>query len=252
MPRRRVASCLLGVVALCLARAPLVVRSIEAASQPSADLAQDVHALIAGKCLGCHGDKLKLSRLDLRTRESALEGGAKGPALVPGNAEQSRMYRLAAGLDAPAMPMRGGPLTPAEVATMKRWIDAGAAWPAGLGAASASASAGAAAAEIAERPLTDEERGYWAFKSPAQAPLPAVSHTRLTHPIDRFLERTGGARSRRRTARRQGDARPPRVSRSPRAAALPRGSRALRRRRAPNAWERLIDRLLASPHYGER
>ena len=253
MPRRRLASCLLGVVALCLARAPLLVRSIEAASQPSADLAQDVHALIAGKCLGCHGDKLKLSRLDLRTRESALEGGAKGPALVPGNAEQSRMYRLAAGLDAPAMPMRGGPLTPAEVATLKRWIDAGAAWPAGLTAASASASAGAAAAEIAERPLTDEERGYWAFKSPAHAPLPAVAHPRLTHPIDRFLESERAARGLR---------------------AAPRADKATLVRRAhldllglppspeevarfvadesPDAWERLIDRLLASPHYGER
>ena len=63
--------------------------------------------MLEAKCLGCHGEKLKLSKLDLRTRESALEGGAHGPSLVPGNAEQSRIYRHVAGLEAPAMPMRG-------------------------------------------------------------------------------------------------------------------------------------------------
>jgi hypothetical protein len=209
--------------------------------------------VLAGKCLGCHGDKLKLSKLDLRTRESALDGGVKGPALVPGNAEQSRLYRLVAGLDTPAMPMRGTPLTADEIATIKRWIDEGASWPAGLATASADATAAAAAAEIEGRPLTDEERSYWAFKRPVPAPLPATSHARYRHPIDRFLEAERAARGLR---------------------AAPRADKAALVRRAyldllgllpspeevarfvaddtPDAWEQLIDRLLASPHYGER
>ena len=223
-----------------------------AAVQPAADLTQDVHALLAGRCLGCHGEKLKLSKLDLRTREAALEGGSKGPALVPGQAEQSRIYRLVAGLDTPAMPMRGTPLTPAEVATIKRWIDEGAAWPAGLTTA-ASSSTAAAAAEIEERPLTDDERGYWAFKQPVQAPLPVVSHSRLTHPIDRFLEAERAARGLRPAARAD------RATLVRRAhldlLGLPPSPDEVARfvtDDSPDAWERLIDRLLASPHYGER
>jgi hypothetical protein len=255
VPHRGVASVLLGVTVICLGLSHPVAGTRQSAAQPAdaTVLAQDVHALLAGKCLGCHGDKLKLSRLDLRTRESALDGGVKGPALVPGNAEQSRLYRLVAGLDTPAMPMRGTPLSSDEIAAIKRWIDAGAAWPAGLATASADASADAVAAEMEERPLTDEERSYWAFRRPVQAPLPAVSHARFMHPIDRFLEAERAARQLR---------------------AAPRADRATLVRRAyldllgllpppdevtrfvadesPDAWERLIDRLLASPHYGER
>ena len=254
MPQRSVTSALVGLAGVCLAlaMAPLLAVSPEAAAQPSAGDAQEIHALLAGKCLACHGEALKLSRLDLRTRDAALGGGAKGPALVPGNAGQSRMYRLVAGLDVPAMPMKGAPLTPEEVAAMKRWIDAGAEWPAGLATASASAT-GAPAAVIEERPLTAEERSYWAFQLPRRAPLPTVARGDLTSAIDRFLDAERTARG---------------------LVAAPRADKATLVRRAhldllglppspeevarfvadesPNAWERLIDRLLASPHYGER
>ena len=252
MSRRWVASSLLGVAGIGLALAPLLATSPQDALPLTVDAAQDIHALLAGKCLGCHGEKLKLSKLDLRTREAAIDGGAKGPALVPGNAEQSPMYRLVAGLDTPAMPMRGAPLAPSEVATMKRWIDAGAAWPAGLATASASTTS-AADADIDERPLTAEERSYWAFKLPLQVSPPVVARGDLTTVIDRFLEAERAVRGLR---------------------AAPRADRATLVRRAhldllglppspedvarfvaddaPDAWERLIDRLLASPHYGER
>ena len=98
------------------------------AGQPAVDFATEIHPVLQAKCLGCHGDKLKLSKLDLRTREAAIEGGARGTALVPGDAERSPMYRHVAGLAEPAMPMRGEPLAPAEVAALKRWINAGAVW----------------------------------------------------------------------------------------------------------------------------
>ncbi len=55
-----------------------------------------------------------MSQLDLRTRESALKGGEHGVVLLPGKAEESRMYRLVAGLDKPRMPMNGT-LTPQQV-----------------------------------------------------------------------------------------------------------------------------------------
>src|SRR5215813_6619439 len=63
--------------------------------------------ILQENCLTCHGEALQLSKLDLRTRESALKGGDRGPAIVAGSSEQSRMYRRIAGLEEPSMPMDG-------------------------------------------------------------------------------------------------------------------------------------------------
>src|SRR5262245_5057933 len=218
--------------------------------QTAIDFAADIRPLLAEKCLSCHGEKLKLSQLDLRSRDSALSGGAHGPALVPGNAEQSRLYRHVAGLEEPAMPMRGTPLTAAQVAIIKRWIDEGAAWS---GAITTVATASPAIAAYEDRPLTEAERGYWAFKLPVQAPIPVAKRSNFRNPIDRFLEHAREERN---------------------LTAAPRADRLTLVRRAyldllglppspddvarfiaddtPDAWEHLIDRLLASPHYGER
>ncbi len=232
------------------AQAPAPTPPALPAASAQVDFAADIRPVLEAKCLGCHGDKLKLSRLDLRTRESAIDGGVHGPSLVPGQADKSRMYRVVAGLEEPAMPMRGPVLTAAEVATLKRWIDAGAPWDTGaaLGAATAPETPA-----IEERPITDQERAYWAFTPPVQAPLPEVARKDFTHPVDRFLEQ---ARARRGLV------------------AAPRADRRTLVRRAyldvlglppapaevdrfvaddrPDAWERLVDSLLASPHYGER
>jgi hypothetical protein len=221
------------------------------AAQPQIDFAADVQPILAEKCLSCHGEALKLSRLDLRTRESALSGGNRGPALVPGNAEQSRLYRHVAGLDPPAMPMRGAPLTTSQIGTIKRWIDEGAKWADAVSARSASSPSAVAAFE--DRPITAEERRYWAFQLPTQTALPAVDRQALVNPIDRFLE---AARTKR------GLSSAPRADRLTlvRRAyldllGLPPSPAEVARFIAddqPGAWERLIDTLLASPHYGER
>ena len=130
MLSRTLASYGLGLsVALCLVSSPGAQAPAASGSQPAVDFAADIKPLLAEKCLACHGEALKLSRLDLRTRDAALTGGTRGPALVPGNAEQSRIYRHVAGLEQPAMPMSGKPLTAAQVANLKRWIDEGASWP---------------------------------------------------------------------------------------------------------------------------
>jgi hypothetical protein len=249
---RTLASFGLGLaVVVCAAISPGAQAPAASSSQPGAavDFGADIQPLLAEKCLTCHGDALKLSRLDLRTRDSALTGGNRGPALVPGNAEQSRIYRHVAGLEQPTMPMQGTPLTAAEIATVKRWIDEGAKWTDAV----ASAPAASASTPFELRPVTAEERSYWAFKLPVQAPLPVVARKDLVNPIDRFLE----------------DARVKRgVSAAPRAdritlvrrayldlLGLPPSPEQVARFLAdetPGAWERLIDTLLASPHYGER
>ena len=108
--RRTVLSIGLGLTIVpFLATLPFAQAPQPAAQTPIA-FDQAIRPILEEKCLSCHGDALKLSRLDLRTRESAISGGAHGAALVPGNAEQSRLYRMVAGLEQPAMPMQGTPL----------------------------------------------------------------------------------------------------------------------------------------------
>src|SRR5438105_1147825 len=67
----------------------------------------DIRPVFENSCWKCHGSAVQLSKLDLRTREGALQGGQRGAAIVPGKAEESRLYRLVAGLEKPSMPMDG-------------------------------------------------------------------------------------------------------------------------------------------------
>ena len=205
-----------------------------------------IRPIFERSCWNCHGEVSQLSGLDLRTREAALEGGARGAALVPGRAEESRMYRVLAGLDDPRMPMGGGTLSDAEVAAVRTWIEDGAHWDAG-----GATSAADVVASLENSELPPGARDYWAFKLPVQAPVP-VSST-YDHPVDRFLD----------AARRDAG-----ITSAPKADRLTRLRRAfLDLTGLPptpdqidafladterGAWERVIDRLLASPHYGER
>src|SRR5262245_5544851 len=98
-----------------------------ASAQTSVSFSNDIRPIFENSCWKCHGGALQLSKLDLRTRDSALKGGVKGSAILPGMAEESRLYRLVSGAEKPSMPM-DGKLTPAQIAKIKDWIDQGAAW----------------------------------------------------------------------------------------------------------------------------
>src|SRR5262245_53316530 len=163
----------------------------QSAAQPSlAPVAfeKDIQPILEQRCLSCHGDAQQLGKFDLRSRESALKGGARGGDLVPGDAEGSRMYRRIAALERPVMPAQGGPLTAEQIDAIRRWINDGAVWNAALTLATSTTSSGASRAALESRTITPEERNYWAFKQPAQAPLPEVADKTLASPIDRFLE----------------------------------------------------------------
>lgn len=216
--------------------------------------AKDILPLFERSCRTCHGDTAQLSRFDLRTRESALRGGERGADIIPGSAEQSRLYRRVAGLEKPSMPAQGTPLTAAQIAAVRQWIDEGANWDS-VPSSNATPSAAAALAALENRPITPEERRYWAFRLPVQAPPPDVTGvpTRSANPIDRFLEQARRARALKPA---------PRADRNTlvRRAYLdvlglpptPAQVDAFVTDRSPDAWEHLIDGLLASPHYGER
>ncbi|MGQ0733655.1 MAG: c-type cytochrome domain-containing protein, partial [Acidobacteriota bacterium] len=114
---RRAVSIGLGLLFIIVAALVFVAQVAVPAAQTKIDFAKDVQPILEEACLPCHGSRLRLSRLDLRTRETAMAGGANGPALVPGDASASRLYRRIAGLEAPAMPMERDPLSAAAIAT---------------------------------------------------------------------------------------------------------------------------------------
>ncbi len=217
--------------------------SLVAADKP-VSFTDNIRPIFENSCWKCHGGAVQLSRLDLRTRDTALKGGQKGTAIVPGKASESRLYRVVAGLEKPAMPL-DGKLTPAQIEIIKDWIDQGAAWD---GAALTTASASAV---VEDMPIPPEARTAWPYRKPVRTALPMISG--LANPIDLFLEKT---------RREKGLQRAPRADRITllRRAYLdllglpptPAEAAAFLADSSPRAWENLIDKLLASPHYGER
>ena len=240
-PRTPAAAATVVLLAACAGQA-----GTAAAQSGPVTFADHIRPIMERTCWNCHGEAAQLSGLDLRTRDGALAGGARGPAIVPGDAEGSRLYRAVAGLDQPAMPMSGDPLTDAELVAVRAWIDEGAHWDT---AGATDADAALAALENSELP--PGARDYWAFRLPAQAPVPASEA--YTHPVDRFLDAA------------RGDAG---VEAAPRADRLtllrrayldliglpptPEQVGAFLADTGRGAWERLIEQLLDSPHYGER
>src|SRR3954467_8553086 len=119
------ALCAVGSVAALLSAQAVPV------SQPgSVSFPNDIDPILERSCRSCHGETAPMGKLDLSTRESLLRGGTRGADLVPGNAAESRLFRRVAGLEQPAMPVKGAPLTPKEIGALKQWIDEGAPWDA--------------------------------------------------------------------------------------------------------------------------
>ncbi len=187
------------------------------------------------------------SGLDLTTREGLLRGGDKGLVVAPGQAKDSRLYRFIAHLDEPFMPPKEDRLSDDSVAQIAAWIDCGAPYDKPL-----------IEKAVAKKPMkvTDEDRKYWAFLPLKRAPEPKVKDAdaawRRT-PIDSFvlakLEEKGltpnGPADRRKLIRR---AYLDLLGLPP----TPEEIEAFVADPDPAAYDKLIDRLLDNPHYGER
>ncbi len=229
--------------------------SLGAPDSPNPVFSKDVLPILEQKCFQCHGDGQKVSDLDLSSPAGMLQGGVHGPALVPGDAQQSPLYLRVSGMEAPVMPM-GGSLSDEEIEVLRDWIDQGAKWD---GAepdpdSPASPAANARQENIPATEITEEDRQWWAFQEPARHPIPDVGDPRWNaHPIDAFikdrLESEGllpaPAADRRTLIRR---AYLDLIGIIP----LPEEVDVFVADNSPNSFEKVIDRLLASPHYGER
>lgn len=201
----------------------------------------DVRPLLKAHCFQCHGEEEELKGgFDARLARSMLKGGDSGPAIVAGDHARSLVYeRVAAG----EMPPGKKKLAPREVDVLAKWIDGGAPTvrpePENLAAGDT---------------FTEEERSHWSFQPIQRRPLPVVQQAQLLgSPIDAWLlsrlEAHGlsyGPPADRRTLIRRLSfdllGLPPPPAAVDRFVADP----------APDAYERVVDELLASPAYGER
>jgi mono/diheme cytochrome c family protein len=207
--------------------------SVRGAAAP-VDYLRSIKPLLARHCVSCHGAEKPRGGLRLDTALAARKGGKEGPAVVPGKAEESPLLAAVLGEGSTErMPLNRPPLAITEIALLRAWIDQG-----GQAPAAESPSAGA----------------HWALIPPERPAVPAVKRAEWArNPIDRFilvrlehenlepspeadratlirrvsLDLTGLPASPQERAEFLADAR-------------------------PDAYERAVDRLLASPHFGER
>ena len=207
----------------------------------------DITPLLLLRCTVCHGSRKQEAGLDLRTRESMLKGGKSGPAMVPGKPGESLMIKkIRARVMPPARKLVVVSvkfMRPNELELLERWIEAGA------------PRAETAEDPPAEAPPTDEEdRQFWSLQPLKKIPVPAPREkNRVRNPIDAFIE----GRLEKAGLRLAPDAQ--RLTLLRRACidllGLPPRPEEIEVWLAddkPGAWERLVDRLLESPRYGER
>ncbi len=206
------------------------------------DYLKDVKPVLAARCYACHGALKQESKLRVDTAEFIRQGGKHGPAIVAGKPATSLLLKKvsAHSLDE-RMPPEGEALHAPQIAVLRAWIAAGALAPKD------------------EKPESDP-REHWAFKAPAKPPIPTIGNRQSTigNPLDAFLE--AQRRQQKLTAQPPADPAlwlrrvtldltglPPTPEEL---AAFVRETASVGNRQS--AIANAVDRLLASPHYGER
>lgn len=209
----------------------------------------DVLPILLLRCTACHGRQIQEAGLDLRTRDGILKGGKSGPAMVPGHPDQSLLLKR---IHAEEMPPRARltevsvkPMEATEIEKLTGWI--------ALGAPEAVDEPDVAGTE-ADPLVSAEDRQFWAFQKPQPVAVPQVNdRTRVRNPIDAFVLQKLEAKG---------------LTLAPEADRLtlirratfdltglppePADVAAFVADTSPRAYENVIDRLLASPRYGER
>ncbi|MBL8290756.1 MAG: PSD1 domain-containing protein [Bryobacterales bacterium] len=130
-------------------------------------------ALLEKRCVGCHSGASKQSGLDLSSRAMALRGGDRGPAIIPGKASDSLLYKVVTHAAKPHMPLQGAKLSDTEVEILASWINHDAPWQQPLPKAAATAPASS---------------DHWAFQKPKRLDPPRPPNAAwVRNPIDAFV-----------------------------------------------------------------
>jgi len=201
------------------------------------DFVKDIQPIFAENCLACHGPKRSEANFRLDSKEIALKGGDLGPAIVPGKSGESLLVHAVAGVKSDfVMPKKGERLSAAQVGLLRAWIDQGANWP------------DSASVKV------ENKLDHWAFKAPTRPAPPSVKNSKwVRNPIDNFI-----------LARLEKE----KLTPSPEADRVtlirrlsldllglpphPNEVDAFVTDRSPDAYQKLAERLLASPPCGER
>ncbi|MFO0951315.1 MAG: PSD1 and planctomycete cytochrome C domain-containing protein [Isosphaeraceae bacterium] len=200
-----------------------------------------VRPILVENCLGCHGPTKQKGGLRLDSRTALLKGADTGEVVVPGDPEASALIQAVGYEGDNPMPPRGK-LKPAQIEILRSWVKRGAPWP-----ESRTVTAGGASAPV------KDPKSHWAFQPVRKPTVPAVRSGSVNGPIDAFvlkrLEQKGLTP----------------VEEADRATLLrrvtfdliglpptPEEVRAFVEDQKPGAYERVVDRLLSSPRYGER
>jgi mono/diheme cytochrome c family protein len=203
------------------------------AAQVTVDFDRDVKPIFAKHCIACHGSEKQKQGLRLDRKNDALKGGDSGVAVVPGKSAESLLFQLVSGQDKDRQMPPKGELAATEISTLKAWIDQGAKW----------ADDGSTAINPTD---------WWSLKplvKPAVPNTPSTTHNAIDQFILAKLRDKGlspSAEADRRTLIRRVyfdlTGLPP----------TPDAVESFAKDNAPDAYEKLIDTLLASPRYGER
>jgi len=198
-------------------------------AQPKVNFQADIQPIFEKSCGSCHSAKAQMGQLRLDTEAAAMAGGQSGKVIVPGHARDSILYQRVAGLsDQARMPM-GGQLSSDQIERIRAWIDTSVS-------------------------LSAATKKHWAFVAPVRPRAPNIKQAKwVSNPIDAFiLERLETEKL----------APSPEADRTTLLRRLsldliglpptPEEIDAFLNDHSPRAFEKQVDRLLASPHYGER
>jgi hypothetical protein len=208
-------------------------RTLESAEP--VDYLRDVKPILARKCTSCHGALKQKAQLRLDAASLILKGGDQGPAVEPGKAAESLLIDAVTGANGvQRMPLDGEPLSDAEIATLKAWIDQGARAP--------------------DEAIPQDPRQHWAFQKPQRPPVPVVQDPEWNgNAIDAFVAAEHAKRGL--TPQPIADKRTllrrvflDLIGLPPTRAEM----QEFLRDDSPDAYQKVVDRLLASAHYGER
>ncbi|HEY3901000.1 MAG TPA: DUF1549 domain-containing protein [Chthoniobacter sp.] len=203
----------------------------------------EVRPILSHRCFECHSDKKQKGGLRVDHIGYLKTGGDTGPALVPGKPEESPMIEAVHYQNKDFQMPPKQKLSDAEIAVLEKWIKIGAPWP----------EDAASKITVTEGGFSDEQRKFWCFQPLAKVSPPKTDSPWVRNDIDRFIAQKQAElhldpapeADRRELVRRvyfDLHGLPP----------TPEQTEAFVNDPAPDAYEKLVDSLLASPHYGER
>ena len=230
---RRLSGALPLVVGVLL---PAVLGAAPSASPTTVSFERDIRPILMARCYSCHGEEAQEGELRLDQRASAFRTDGDGPIVIPGRSADSLLYKRLTSRDRDLrMPKDGKPLSPEQIALFRYWIDQGANWP-------------------TDDALAAAALDYWSLKPLVRPTVPGNDTTSgHRNPIDEFIRAKLGEQhlkpspeADRRTLLRRVTfdltGLPP----------TPNELAAFLADTSPEAYEGVVDRLLASPRYGER